>query len=141
MLSEALQRDVDRALELGQVVPVSDVGEDPQASHLVHELWVALVQDRDHRTLQSVEHEGLGLILDLAGVTFTDSSGIHALARAAGRALERGRQLEIVNCPPSVERMLGLTGNQHLLRDSGVSELIGNSVGEWTPMALPQEGP
>jgi anti-sigma B factor antagonist len=90
--------------------------------------------------LQSVEHEGRGLILDLAGVTFTDSSGIHALARAAGRALEKGRQLEIVNCPPSVERMLGLTGNQHLIRDSGVSELIGNPVGEWTPMALPQEG-
>jgi anti-sigma B factor antagonist len=91
--------------------------------------------------LQSVEHEGSGLILDLAGVTFTDSSGIHALARTAARALEKGRRLEIVNCPPSVERMFGLTGNQQLLKDVRVSELIGSSVGEWTPIALPEEGP
>lgn len=91
--------------------------------------------------LQSVEHESRGLILDLAGVTFTDSSGIHALARAAARALEKGRRLEIVNCPPSVERMFGLTGNQQLLKDARVSELIGSSVGEWTPIALPEEGP
>lgn len=90
--------------------------------------------------LQSVEDDARGLILDLAGVTFTDSSGIHALSRAAARADEKGWQLEIVNCPPSIERIVGLTGNDHLLRNATISELIGSSVDEWTPIALPVEG-
>jgi hypothetical protein len=63
------------------------------------------------------------------------------LQSAAGRALEDGRQLELVNRPPSVERMFGSTGNQHLLRNRPVSELIGNSVEQWSPIALPQEVP
>lgn len=48
--------------------------------------------------------------VDLAGVTFLDSSGLGALVRLQRRMTEDGRQLRLANVPRSVARILELTG-------------------------------
>ena len=50
------------------------------------------------------------LTLDLAGVTFMDSCGIHLLTQLAGRATAEGWELTIERVPAAVSRVLTLTG-------------------------------
>ncbi|MEE6308075.1 STAS domain-containing protein [Plantactinospora veratri] len=50
------------------------------------------------------------VVVDLAGVTFLDSSGIATLVRAYNRALNQGAGLNVVNCQANVRRVLELTG-------------------------------
>jgi anti-anti-sigma factor len=48
--------------------------------------------------------------VDLAGVTFMDSTGIGALLQARKRATVGGTALTVVNPQPSVRRILEITG-------------------------------
>lgn len=48
--------------------------------------------------------------IDLAGVTFIDSSGLGALVRLQKTATENGRELRLSNVPRPVTRILELTG-------------------------------
>jgi anti-anti-sigma factor len=48
--------------------------------------------------------------LDLSGMTFIDSSGLGALVRLQRSALASGQELRLVDVPPSVVRILELTG-------------------------------
>jgi anti-anti-sigma factor len=49
------------------------------------------------------------VVLDLAGVTFVDSSGLGALIVARNSAREIGGSLSLVSPPPVVRRLLGST--------------------------------
>jgi anti-anti-sigma factor len=51
-----------------------------------------------------------GLVVDLAAVTFMDSSGIAALVHAHNRAAEAGATLTVVDPQPIVRRVLEITG-------------------------------
>jgi anti-sigma B factor antagonist len=56
------------------------------------------------------------LCIDLTDTTFMDSTGLHVLVDAAGRADELGCTLTIV-CPPGpVERVIGISGVDQLVR-------------------------
>ena len=48
--------------------------------------------------------------VDLAGVRFIDSSGIHALMRCRAQAVEAGCQLAVTNPRPMTFRVLEITG-------------------------------
>ncbi|MEV0585252.1 STAS domain-containing protein [Nonomuraea sp. NPDC050310] len=50
------------------------------------------------------------ILLDLAGVTFMDASGLNALVRAANHAGRNGARVELVGVPPRVAHLLRLTG-------------------------------
>ena len=50
------------------------------------------------------------LVLDLAGVTFLDSTGIGALLEIRTLALAEGRRTEVVAMSEAVERVLELAG-------------------------------
>ncbi|MGH2554645.1 MAG: STAS domain-containing protein [Actinomycetota bacterium] len=68
----------------------------------------------DHLT--AAEADGAKTILiDLALVTFMDSSGLHSFVRAARRAGERGKRLAFANCPDAVRKVFELTGTGALL--------------------------
>lgn len=57
------------------------------------------------------------IFLDLAGLTFMDSSGVHMIIEADRRLREEGRELVILRAPKHVRRLLelcGLTGILHL---------------------------
>ncbi len=50
--------------------------------------------------------------IDVAAVTFMDSSGLRVLVDAAQRMREAGRELVISNAPPSVRRLVEISGLQ-----------------------------
>lgn len=50
------------------------------------------------------------LVIDLAGVTFLDSTGIAALIVAHRRAAATGRRLAVINARGIVRRVLDITG-------------------------------
>lgn len=68
------------------------------------------------RQLAVFEDVGVGAItLDLRGLTFMDSSGVHAFTEAKDRAHANGRDLILVGERPSVRRLLHVTGTGSLL--------------------------
>ena len=66
--------------------------------------------------------EGTGRVtLDLAGVTFLDSSGLACIGRARSALAAAGRELVLRSPTPPVRRVLDITGMDHLI--AGVSDL------------------
>ena len=57
------------------------------------------------------------VIVDLAAVTFLDSSGIAALGRAHGQLQANARDMYVRNASPMVRRILTVTGLHHILID------------------------
>lgn len=56
------------------------------------------------------------VILDLRGLTFCDSTGVHIVLNAANRARDLGGRLVVVPAPPDVHRVFELTGVDGCLR-------------------------
>jgi anti-anti-sigma factor len=56
------------------------------------------------------------LRLDLSGVTFMDSSGLHVLIAGQRRATQLGNPLTIAQVSPAVERLLQVSGTSALFR-------------------------
>jgi anti-sigma B factor antagonist len=56
------------------------------------------------------------VLLDLRGLEFMDSTGLHVLIKAHQRLQERGRQFAVIKGGVQVERLLSLTGVAELLK-------------------------
>jgi anti-sigma B factor antagonist len=54
--------------------------------------------------------------LDLGGLTFMDSSGLHLVLDAHRRAGEKGHKLVVLEGPEAVQQVFELTGTAHLFR-------------------------
>jgi anti-sigma B factor antagonist len=66
---------------------------------------------RLHETLAEVIAESpSSLLVDLANVTFIDSTGLGALVVAHRHLEERGGRLRLVSVPPAVAQVLEVTG-------------------------------
>ena len=63
-----------------------------------------------------MEHEGKGILIDVAGMPYIDSTGIGVLVGAANRAVEAGRTLVVANPQRNVARVLDLLGVGEALR-------------------------
>ena len=50
------------------------------------------------------------LVIDLRGLTFIDSTGLHTLTRAAEKARLQDWQLALVRAPVEMERVFAMTG-------------------------------
>ena len=55
------------------------------------------------------------LVLDLAGLSFIDVTGLSLLVRAQQRALRLRSRLILINVPDALRRLLKLTGSTDLL--------------------------
>lgn len=55
------------------------------------------------------------LVMDLAGLTFMDSTGLGIALDAAARAERRGARLVVARPQPPVERVFRIAGVTHLL--------------------------
>jgi anti-sigma B factor antagonist len=55
------------------------------------------------------------IIIDLRGVTFIDSSGLHALATGQQLCLAREQELRIIPGPPNIQRLFEITGMNDVL--------------------------
>jgi anti-anti-sigma factor len=59
------------------------------------------------------------LWLDLEGVTFMDSSGLHVLVASQGQAALHGTRLVIAGASPAVDRLFQITGTTALFARAG----------------------
>lgn len=57
--------------------------------------------------------------VDMAGVTFIDSSGLKVLVTAQRRLVETGGELRVIHLSPAVDRLLTLCGLHSVLGVSG----------------------
>lgn len=60
-------------------------------------------------------HPGEAVVVDLADVTFIDSTGLGVLAASGKRAVALGGSLGVVNARPAVQRVLHITGLDRVL--------------------------
>ncbi len=82
---------------------------------LVGELDLASVPALEQR-LVAIERERPGrIVIDLAGLSFIDSSGLRVLLLAAGRAREGEHELLLTQPTDPVRRVLEMTGALDLL--------------------------
>jgi anti-sigma B factor antagonist len=70
---------------------------------------------QDHLGLVIAAGTG-GVDVDMAGVTFCDSSGLAALVAAQRQLRDAGRVLCVVNASPQVERLLAISGLHDVLQ-------------------------
>jgi anti-sigma B factor antagonist len=73
-------------------------------------------RDEMTATLLDAVRSGDTVTVDLSGVRFLDSSGLHALVTAYHAALERAGNLYVVNATGTVETVLAITGILELLQ-------------------------
>ncbi|HLH29410.1 MAG TPA: STAS domain-containing protein [Acidimicrobiales bacterium] len=66
---------------------------------------------------QALERCNGNVILDLAGVSFMDSSGLGTLIRARNRLAAEGGSLSVQAVAPNVRRLFELTGLTEFLAD------------------------
>lgn len=84
--------------------------------HLEGELDMA-TRPQVERALLRAEDAGATVIeLDLSGLTFMDSSGLHIALEARERALRKGHTLVLLEGAESVHRIFELTGTEQLFR-------------------------
>lgn len=75
------------------------------------EIDMATADDAERVLVETLERADLSeVIVDLAGVTFCDSSGIAVLDEQYARATARGVRLRIADAQPSVRRVLEIVG-------------------------------
>ena len=55
------------------------------------------------------------LVVDLRGLSFMDSSGVHALLDADSRARQEGRRFVLISGPPAVHRIFSAAGLEPVL--------------------------
>jgi anti-anti-sigma factor len=65
--------------------------------------------DSASQAIERAEQADGMLVLDLAGLTFIDSTGLEVILRAARRAQQTGRRLVVVRPRPYVRRLFELT--------------------------------
>ena len=75
--------------------------------------------------LAPIETDGFSaIVLDLRELGFIDSSGLHAVFRAAQRAEASGKRLILMGARPSARRVFELTGTEHLLNDQAAMGVL-----------------
>jgi anti-anti-sigma factor len=80
------------------------------------EIDMATIGQVDSALTTALARDGAaGIVVNLAGVTFLDSSGLSALDRAYATAAGRGIPLRVTNLQRGVRRVLELSGMLGLL--------------------------
>ena len=74
------------------------------------EVDIASVEDLLTEARGCLDGPATLLEVDLGGVTFIDSSGLGALVQIRTAAADRGKRMELTDVPPSVSRLIDLTG-------------------------------
>jgi anti-sigma B factor antagonist len=85
----------------------------------------------DEEIARVVAADPPALVIDLSGLTFIDSSGIHSLVVTLRRCREEGRALYVVPGSPGVQRVLALCGLEQrltLLDDAQAQPPLARSI-------------
>ena len=79
---------------------------------------------------------GAGLVLDLSGITYCDSTGVSVLVHAYRRTEATGTMLALAGAAPEVFRLLSLTGLDRFFRsydsvDTAITPSPPNAAAWW----------
>lgn len=94
------------------------------------ELDVANAEALERAIAAEVPNDAPGLVLDLAGLSFMDSSGIHVLFHLARRLAEHDQRIAVIAPPGSApRRVLELSGPEpqswiHDLEDQAIAAVL-----------------
>lgn len=77
---------------------------------LVGELDLAAVEPLQVEFERVCSNALSALTVDLSGLDFVDSTGLHALLRLNGRCASQELSLRLVSGPPSIQRLFQITG-------------------------------
>jgi len=101
---------VDDALAAGQLTICSERRDCTHVVAVVGELDVATAQRLEDalRTIEATDVEQV--IVDLAGLTFVDSSGVHLITRAEERCRTTAKRLGLRPGPAQIQRVFALAG-------------------------------
>jgi anti-sigma B factor antagonist len=101
---------VQDVLAAGQLTIRSQRHDSTHVIAMVGELDVATAQrvEDELRTVEATDVEQV--IVDLAGLTFVDSSGVHLIAAAEERCRATAKRLGLRPGPPQIQRVFALTG-------------------------------
>ena len=83
------------------------------SGELDHHRAREVMEELDRRIDAALPRE---LTLDLAGLTFTDSSGIAVLLRAWKRMSQVQGAMRVVNVPPQADKVFRAAGLQRIIR-------------------------
>ncbi len=81
---------------------------------LYGELDIATSPMLERRLRMAEGAESERLVIDLKGLQFLDSAGLHVLVQAQERAQARGRELSLLRGPRAVQRVFDLTDTGRL---------------------------
>ena len=117
--------------------PALDVRDGPEGRRVVRVIGPLDLATSDgvEAALRAAFDEGTVVRLDLSEVTFLDSSGMRGVLRAYRLAKERDAVFEVVPGPPSVQRVLRITGVDGRLTFVEASPADGASPSEAGPPA------
>lgn len=79
------------------------------------ELDVSSANEFEQKLRQAIRGSAFGVVLDLGGVTFMDSIGMHVLVSAAGLAHGTGRELIVLRGSEQVRQVIETSGVEDLL--------------------------
>jgi anti-anti-sigma factor len=94
------------------------------------EIDVSNAGELEHAIAAEVDQDAAGLVVDLAGLEFMDSAGVHLLFALARRLGQRGLGFALVLPPDSLpRRVLELSGAEperwlHATEDSAVAAVL-----------------
>ena len=71
-----------------------------------------------------LDREGVNLLVDLTGITFIDSSGLHELVALHDRGLKSGRTVEFIGPPERLVKLFELTRISYLITREQDSSLL-----------------
>ncbi len=101
---------VQDAMAAGQLTIRSERHDCTHVIAVVGELDIATTQ-RVEDALQAVEATDVEqVIVDLAGLTFVDTNGVHLIARAEKRCRTTAKRLGLRPGPPQIQRVFALAG-------------------------------
>jgi len=105
---------VQDAMAAGQLTIRSERHDCTHVIAVVGELDVATAQRVEDalRTVEATDVERV--IVDLAGMTFVDTNGVHLIARAEKRCRTTAKRLVLRLGPPQIERVFALAGEDTL---------------------------
>jgi anti-sigma B factor antagonist len=102
--------DPDQAVSIQGLQVVRSRRGDYDVLHVNGELDLATVATLQSEVLQAEESDCTGIVFDLRGLEFLDSTGIHLLAEAHRRASDRGRKVSVAVGDGAVRRVLQVSG-------------------------------
>jgi anti-anti-sigma factor len=74
------------------------------------ELDMATVEALEHELRRQRDSGGRTIVLDLAGLSFMDSTGLHLVARWSAEAERDGFAFQVKPGPPAIQRVFELAG-------------------------------